>query len=179
MDIKEQMNQIIAEEHAANPGLEGFQKMKKYLFLTVMLLVLASKLLLFTMTNYSFALSAIGLVLGMCIPGIFVLAVYRGPWQTAFALYLLGAQPVIDLVRFAARIPILNANGISIMAHPTILLSFIVELALAVVILGTALWLTVPARSRRLGAAAYSMGRRLNAFIKANQPAQGQGPGRL
>lgn len=131
--------------YEATPGLELFDRLRRLLLWGMMAIVAAQRVLAFILTNGSNPLVLLfGLVMGMSVPGIFALAIYRGPWTYACFFYLLAAFPIYELV--VTALPVL-LSGVTY--QPVFYMLVVAEAAYAAYLLGMGVWLTIPAKSRR------------------------------
>lgn len=147
MDLREEMERMLREACEANPGLEGFRKGKKLLLWGMMGLFALSKLCAaIPMWRLGHPGAVVfGAVVGMVIPGIFALAVWRGDWRFAFSLLLPAANLAVDLA----------ANGLpALFSGESYYLLFYcivgLELVMVAYLTAAVLWLTVPRRNREL-----------------------------
>lgn len=151
MDFREEFLAVWRQAYQDNPGLESFRVRKKALLWGMMggfaLQKLIALYVLGGMGNtFSLIAGLFGAVVGLAIPGIFALAVWRGNWKFSLALLLPAAYLLFDVA----------GNGLPALAggesyHPVFYLILAVEGLLALYLAGVTLWLSVPRRNRELG----------------------------
>lgn len=145
MDMREEMERMHREAYAVHPGLEGFRTGKKWLLWGMMGLFALSKLCaaipLWQTGNR--AAVVLGVVLGMAVPGIFALAVWRGNWRFSFVLLLPAASMALDLVRNALP-ALLSGESYHILFYCIVGLELVMTAYLAALVL----WFTVPPQNR-------------------------------
>ncbi len=151
MDFREEALAVWRQANQDNPGLESFRARKKALLWGVMGGFALQKLIgLYVLGGMGSAGALVaglfGAVMGLAIPGIFALAVWRGNWRFSLALLLPAAYLIFDVA----------GNGIPALAsgdsyHPVFYLILAVEGLLALYLVGVTLWLSVPRRNRELG----------------------------
>lgn len=179
MDFREEMLEAYRRAYQAHPGLETFRNRKKRLLWGMMGLFALGKLLSAVRLcgDWGFAAPVgviLGTLLGLAIPGIFALAVWRGNWRFSFLLLLPAAGIALEL--FRSWFPAMASGG-------SFVPLFYVALALSVVtclyLVGVTLWLAAPARNREYGEILNQVTEALilrSKEIAAQQKAQG-GPG--
>ncbi len=148
MDFREEMMEAYRRAYEAHPGLEAFRGRKKALLWGMMALFALSKLLTaIPAWNYaSHAVIVIGGLMGLVIPGIFALAVWRGGWRFSLALLLPAASIALDL--FRSWFPALAAGGDF---HPLFHVTLWTAVATCLYLIGVVLYLSVPAKNRAYG----------------------------
>lgn len=151
MDFREEFVAAWRQAYQDNPGLESFRARKKALLWGVMGGFALQKLIgLYVLGGMggggALIFGLFGAVMGLAIPGIFALAVWRGNWRFSLALLLPAAYLLYDVV--GNGFPAL-ASGASY--HPAFYLILAVEGLLALYLAGVVLWLSVPRRNRELG----------------------------
>lgn len=144
MNFKLDIIEAYKNAYNKNPGLEKFNNCKKWLLWGMFGIAVLQKLfaVILLFDKFSFAL-LIGALIGLCIHGIFAIAVYRGPWKFSFIFYLLFIHLLFDLIKNG--IPAL-VSGIEYV--PIFYIMMAVETFYAVYLLFLALWLTVPSKNR-------------------------------
>lgn len=145
MDFKNEMRAAYQQAYEVHPGLKRFDQMKKILLWGVIGIAAVQKILVI-IPNFrpsSILLLFFSAIIGLCIPGIFALAAYRGPWKHSLIFYFLAVYLLFDVV--TNGLPVLTA-GIEL---PSLFYAAAaVESFYAVYLLLLALWLTVPAKNR-------------------------------
>lgn len=141
--FQEETRRIYLRTYQEYPGLERFRKQKKALLWLAMGLFALQKLLDAIALGGGWMLLA-GLA-GLLIPGIFVMAVWRGGWKLSLVLLLPAANALVSL--FGDWLPMLREGG-----YPTLFyVAFGVTALLPAVLIGTTAWLSIPARNREYG----------------------------
>ncbi len=148
MDFREEFFAVWRQAYQEHPGLEQFKAWKKRLLWGVMALFALQKLIMVvSMWRIGSPVALLfGAVVGMALPGIFALAVWRGGWKFSLALLLPALYLAYDVI----------GNGLSALASgDSYYFAFYVILAvegfMALYLAGVVLWLSVPARNRQLG----------------------------
>lgn len=143
-EYQEQIQEIYRRAYEEHPGLERFRGRKKNLLLLAMILFALQKLLDAIALGGGLALLA-GLA-GLIIPGIFVLAAWRGGWKLSLVLLLPAGMGLWSL--FNDWIPVLRAGGDYL---PLFYVAAAVAALLPLTLAGTTFWLTVPEKNRQYG----------------------------
>ena len=148
MDFREEYLAVWRQAYQDHPGLERFRAIKKGLLWGVMALFALQKLIVVVSMWRIGSPAALlfGAVVGMALPGIFALAVWRGNWKFSLVLLLPALYLAYDVV----------GNGFSALAsgdsyYFTFYLILAVEGLMALYLAGVALWLSVPVQNRQLG----------------------------
>lgn len=141
--FREETQRIYLRAYGEHPGLEQFRRRKKTLLLLAMGLFALQRLLAaIALGGGWMLLAALG---GLLIPGIFVMAVWRGGWKLSLVLLLPAANALVSL--FTDWLPMLREGG-----YPTLFyVAFGVMVLLPVTLIGTTAWLSIPARNREYG----------------------------
>lgn len=143
-DHRAEVQEIYRRAYEETPGLERFRQRKKDLLRLVMALFVLQKLLDAVAVGSGWAFLA-GLV-GLVIPGIFVLAAWRGGWKLSLVLLLPAANGLLSL--FTQWIPLLfTGGGYPPLFYAACAVMGLLPLTLAV----TVFWLTVPEKNRAYG----------------------------
>lgn len=148
MDFREEILATWRRAYQENPGLESFKTWKKRLLWGIMLLFALQKLtVVASMWRLGHPGAMIfGAVMGMAIPGIFVLAVWRGNWKFSLALLLPAFTLASDVIRNG--LPALTSGN---SYYPIFYVIIALEGFMTLYIVGVVLWISVPVRNRQLG----------------------------
>lgn len=151
MEFREEVLAAWRQAYEENPGLESFKSRKKALLWGVMGLFALQKLVALFILGGTGSTAALisglfGAVVGLAIPGIFVLAVWRGNWRFSLAFLLPAAYLLFDVL--GNGLPALTSGD---SYYPVFYLILGLEAFLALYLIGVTLWLSVPQRNRELG----------------------------
>lgn len=142
-DFQEEMRRLYLQAYDEHPGLLQFRRRKKTLLWLAMALFALQKLLDAVAVGGGWMLLA-GLA-GLLLPGIFVMAVWRGGWKLSLVLLLPAANALVSL--FTDWLPMLREGG----WPPLFYAAFSLMVILPVTLVGTTAWLSVPERNREYG----------------------------
>lgn len=144
MDLKGEMRAAYQNAYNENSGLEHFHHSKRLLIWGMFGIAVIRKLIVaISMFSRSPLAALIGIALGICIAGIFAVAIYQGPWKFSYGLYFLAAYMLFDFIRYG--IPALT-SGISY--QPIFYVTMVLQLFFMIYLLLLALWLSVPVKNR-------------------------------
>ncbi len=148
MDFREEILAVWRQAYLDHPGLEQFKTRKKMLLWGVMgLFVLQKAVGLVSLWGFGNPLVLLfGAVVGLALPGIFALAVWRGSWKFSLALLLPAIYLAVDVLW----------NGLPVLAsgepyYTSFYVILAVEGLMALYLAGVTIWLSVPKRNRELG----------------------------
>lgn len=146
MDLQKEIMDSYQQAYSEHPGLKTFERCKKLLLWGMFLLAAAMKLISMIpllMGGTSIIALILSALLGMCIPGIFALAVYRGPWTFSLVFLLPAASTIIDLLQNG--LPALS-SGESYM--PLFYVLLVLQGLYGLYLLALTAWLSIPVRNR-------------------------------
>lgn len=143
-EYQAEIQEIYRRAYEEHPGLERFRQWKKNLLLLAMVLFALQKLLDAVALGGGLAFLA-GLA-GLIIPGIFVLAAWRGGWKLSLVLLLPAGIGLVSL--FSDWLPLLREGGDYV---PLFYVAAALAALLPLTLAGVTAWLTVPEKNRAYG----------------------------
>lgn len=150
MDLRQDMESIFRRACEAHPGLAPYRAAKKGLLWGAMgffVLIRVLEGVLYWRAGQSL-LAVLRLPLGLVIPGIFVLSVWRGGWKFSFLLLLPAGSLAMGLVQELRVTLLLGFDHFRPMAY----VITGVEAATVLYLVWVVLWLSLPERNRKLSA---------------------------
>ena len=150
MDLRQEMEAIFWQACQAHPQLPGFRSTKKGLLWGMMALFALLRTLegfLYWQAGHS-ALAMLRVPLGLVLPGIFALSVWRGHWKFSFLLLIPAGSLALGLLSEIRAALLLGFDTL-----PLPVLIYLAANAAAILYLaGVLLWLLLP-RNRELSIA--------------------------
>lgn len=150
MDMRQEMELLFRQACQEHPGLPRFRAAKKGLLWGMMgffALIRVLEGLLYWEAGHP-VLAVLRVPLGLLIPGIFALSVWRGGWKFSFLLLLPAGSLAGDLLPEIRVTLLLGYNTLRPMAYVILAVEAIAALYLA----GVVLWLALPPENRELSA---------------------------
>lgn len=159
MDVRQAVAAAYRRAYEDHPGLEAFERRRRRILWGMFLLAAALRLVSLApllLTGASPVGVAVSALVGLCLPGIFALAVYRGPWTLSLILLLPAANVALDLLK----------NGLPALASgerylPLYYVLLALEGGYLLVLLALTAWLTIPARNRAFAQVLHGVAREL------------------
>lgn len=167
MDFRQVMQERYQQAYREHPGLEQFRQRKKGLLWGMMGLFALQKLLLAAALGGGWAMA--GALLGLFIPGIFALAVWRGNWKFSLLLLIPALNLALGLVRQA--LPVLLSGE---QYPPFVYLCLLADGALTLYLAGLTAWLVIPEKNRGYAAALNQVTEELIRLSKEQAAGQGR-----
>lgn len=146
MDLQKEIIMLYERAYSENPGLKAFERRKKQLLWGMFLFAAAIRLILVVpqlMGGTSIIIVIFSYLVAVGIPGIFALAVYRGPWTFSLMLLLPAVNTALDLIR----------NGLpALFSGESYIFLYYVLLAMqglyVLYLLALTAWLAIPEKNR-------------------------------
>lgn len=165
--------------YADYPQVKKFEdrkyKLLKFLLLFSLIIHLAKIYVYYTYTGtntgFSLILLLVGTLIGMGPTIIFLLAAMTPKWKIAFVLYFPPLQFFLQVVKFLSRTGMqeigrfIHAYTSGFFQHPLVISLDILSWLLILMILGTAIWLTLIPESRKLADQSEELNEKVKQYV--------------
>lgn len=173
--VKEQYQAYRRKLYEGYPQVDRFERNKKRWIGFLILMRLFLLLVVTCMQGRTMGVSWVLLVIGMiwgALPSLLILLIAMAPkWQFACILYLLGAQQVLNFVNMLSEIGVQSWGDFSWVVtegfkqNPLLVSLDVISWIYVLLILLTAVWLTLLPRSRKLAAKSDELNAQMKDFL--------------